>query len=282
MKNQKNTGACPKASTQVQVGSSTQTSNPVVAVSALSPAPLRPPGKSTTEQWRLTTLPSSTDVSLLNPIVSIGANSTVSSLPGRATGNSNHTTETTDTGSTGAKNLSGRSYKAATTRNAPSVERGRRSDAPYWRASKDIPRIISVVDEDDPNFVKSPPHKTVSLPNEDSLSEGTRAERRAGKQRRNRTDSVESAELREAAKGSIDDHIAEIDEARTDVRPNVWDDANLAAAAAAIARERGANENLVDFRDDKLRYSATRRYCAINASMRTRNWLLSYWQPTSM
>ncbi|KAJ7678256.1 hypothetical protein DFH06DRAFT_1121755 [Mycena polygramma] len=81
------------------------------------------------------------------------------------------------------------------------------------------------------------------------MSETARTQRKAEKGRRNRADSIESAELREAAARSIKDQQANA-AARDDdeARPHVWDDENIRAANAALARERQANEQSEEFR----------------------------------
>ncbi|KAJ7683175.1 hypothetical protein B0H17DRAFT_1228352 [Mycena rosella] len=68
-----------------------------------------------------------------------------------------------------------------------------------------------------------------------------------GKERRNRADSIESAELREAAARSLAD-MPSASDAGSQPRRNNWDDKNVRMAAAALARERGENESPTDYR----------------------------------
>ncbi|KAJ7697431.1 hypothetical protein B0H17DRAFT_1130406 [Mycena rosella] len=88
----------------------------------------------------------------------------------------------------------------------------------------------------------------------ESLSANTRQVRRMQKQRHNRADSIESAELHEAAARSLKDHkrLSHPETASDNSRrPNIWDDANLRAAAEALARERGEDEMSVEFNNRK-------------------------------
>ncbi|KAJ7094856.1 hypothetical protein C8R44DRAFT_749431 [Mycena epipterygia] len=71
-----------------------------------------------------------------------------------------------------------------------------------------------------------------------------RNERRAAKQRRNRTDSIESFELKEAAKLGLKEHPTEPDE---EADPRVTWDANIEAAREALARARGDGETPEEF-----------------------------------
>ncbi|KAJ7661566.1 hypothetical protein DFH06DRAFT_1129647 [Mycena polygramma] len=81
------------------------------------------------------------------------------------------------------------------------------------------------------------------------LSETARAQRKAEKGRRNRADSIESAELREAAARSLKDQQASAGATEDEeARPHVWDDENIRAAHAALARERQEHEKSEEFR----------------------------------
>ncbi|KAJ7606543.1 hypothetical protein DFH06DRAFT_1149868 [Mycena polygramma] len=83
-------------------------------------------------------------------------------------------------------------------------------------------------------------------PDSGGMSEETRKQRKAEKGRRNRADSIESTELREAAARSLKDQ-QDNAAAEEDARPHVWDDENIRAAHAALARERQLNEQSDDF-----------------------------------
>ncbi|KAJ7444026.1 hypothetical protein FB451DRAFT_1413388 [Mycena latifolia] len=79
-----------------------------------------------------------------------------------------------------------------------------------------------------------------------SITNTERFRRREGKQRRNRAESIESDELRQATALSI----AEMQRAMgggAEGRPNAWDDQNVKAAMASLARERGENESSEEF-----------------------------------
>lgn len=101
-------------------------------------------------------------------------------------------------------------------------------------------------------------HETRSLPEQE------RQEKREGKQRRNRADSIESAELRIAAAKSMQEAPAwSGDEPpaddESDVRPNLWDDGNVRAAMAASAREREVFENSAEFNHRRAAYARSER-----------------------
>ncbi|KAJ7917840.1 hypothetical protein B0H13DRAFT_2657641 [Mycena leptocephala] len=87
------------------------------------------------------------------------------------------------------------------------------------------------------------------------MDERARAERRAEKKRRNRAESIESAELQEAVRRSLEDN-GRSTEDRAAHRAKAWEDANLRAAYAALARERHTDENSEEFR---RRQAALRR-----------------------
>ncbi|KAJ7806823.1 hypothetical protein B0H13DRAFT_2484940 [Mycena leptocephala] len=89
----------------------------------------------------------------------------------------------------------------------------------------------------------------------DDMDERARAERRAEKKRRNRAESIESAELQEAVRRSLEDN-GRSTEDRAAHRAKAWEDANLRAAYAALARERHTDENSEEFR---RRQAALRR-----------------------
>jgi hypothetical protein len=74
-----------------------------------------------------------------------------------------------------------------------------------------------------------------------------RAARRAEKQRRTRASSIESAEVHEAARRSLEDRGA-TERSYNEWRPPVWDDVNLRAAYAALERERHTTENSLEFK----------------------------------
>ncbi|KAJ6561590.1 hypothetical protein B0H19DRAFT_1068348, partial [Mycena capillaripes] len=78
------------------------------------------------------------------------------------------------------------------------------------------------------------------------LSDTARRIRKAEKQKRSRDDSIESAEMHQAAALSLQEMQAENGDAGP-MRRNVWDDDNLRAAYAVLARERQNSENSEGF-----------------------------------
>ncbi|KAJ7681728.1 hypothetical protein B0H17DRAFT_1138162 [Mycena rosella] len=74
------------------------------------------------------------------------------------------------------------------------------------------------------------------------LDKVARTQRRQEKQRRNRADSIESAEMHMAAARRLAERPAVGSETGSNPRPNQWDDVNVCIAAEALARERGENE----------------------------------------
>ncbi|KAJ7509965.1 hypothetical protein B0H11DRAFT_1900382 [Mycena galericulata] len=94
---------------------------------------------------------------------------------------------------------------------------------------------------------------------EKSMDEQARRERRAEKQRRSRAESIESAELHEAAVRSLKDLQAR---GPDDEEPRAFswnDDANMRAAREALAREWGENESSEVFRRRKEALARTER-----------------------
>ncbi|KAJ7113962.1 hypothetical protein C8R44DRAFT_740834 [Mycena epipterygia] len=88
------------------------------------------------------------------------------------------------------------------------------------------------------NILSSSPY-----PESEKLSPSEHVERRNGKQRRNRANSIESFELKEAVRVSLEEQ-----RQNDDVDPRVTWDANIEAACEALARQRGENESLDTFK----------------------------------
>ncbi|KAJ6507674.1 hypothetical protein DFH09DRAFT_1101060, partial [Mycena vulgaris] len=76
----------------------------------------------------------------------------------------------------------------------------------------------------------------------DIPSDSDRRARRAEKQRRNRADSIESAELHIAATRSLDQRRVN-EESDASHHPNIWNDRNIKAANEALARDRSLHES---------------------------------------
>ncbi|KAJ7649192.1 hypothetical protein B0H17DRAFT_1147823 [Mycena rosella] len=85
------------------------------------------------------------------------------------------------------------------------------------------------------------------LDNLDTATARSCRQRSKGKEQRNRADSIESAELREAAARSMADRPAASD-AGSQPHHNTWDDKNVRMAAAVLARKRGDNESPTEYR----------------------------------
>ncbi|KAJ6559039.1 hypothetical protein DFH09DRAFT_1279631 [Mycena vulgaris] len=81
---------------------------------------------------------------------------------------------------------------------------------------------------------------------ESVMGDRERLQRRLEKQRRNRAESLESAELREALRRSLPTESAPSG-SEAEHRPHVWTDANLEAAPAALARKQGTEETTEEF-----------------------------------
>ncbi|KAJ6529342.1 hypothetical protein B0H19DRAFT_1083091 [Mycena capillaripes] len=93
----------------------------------------------------------------------------------------------------------------------------------------------------------------------DQLSQDRREQRRADKQRRHRADSIESAEMREAAVRSMKDLQTAEDIAEERGPPTWEDDRILKAAREALAREREMHENTEEFSRRRAAFERTEK-----------------------
>ncbi|KAJ7663467.1 hypothetical protein B0H17DRAFT_1144109, partial [Mycena rosella] len=122
---------------------------------------------------------------------------------------------------------------------------------PAQRTEKSAPKSVSNGSARSSVLTSSSPYPVSTgspvLVNLESALARSRGQMSKGKERRDRADSIESAELREAAARSLADIPAESDAGSQPRRSN-WDDHNVRLAAAALARERGENESPTEYR----------------------------------